>query len=115
MGGGGLRSVFSNQSEGVGLYCRAKTSDIEVLTGNIKRSIPSDEWIRSQVSQVYVHESYMPDEVYNDVAVLKVRKNYLRRNSLQIFGTYILTVADWVKNTGYQEKKGPAHNYKAII
>jgi hypothetical protein len=87
-----IRSVVRAQSDGVCLHFSAKASDIEVLAGNIDRTVSRGKWIQSQVSQVYVHGSYMPLENYNDVALLKVGNNYLRRNSLQIFCSCVLTL-----------------------
>jgi hypothetical protein len=72
---GELRSTFRTQSDCIRFYCSAKASDIEVLAGNINRSVSRTHWIRSWVSQMYIHESYMELENYNDVALLKVGKN----------------------------------------
>jgi secreted trypsin-like serine protease len=84
--------IRPENSDAVCFRCSAKASGIEVLAGNTDRSVSRTKWIQSRVSQVYVHENYMPLENYNDVALLKVGNNYLRRNSLEILCSCVLTL-----------------------
>lgn len=93
----------------------AKASDIEVLAGNINRSVSRRHWIQSRVSQMYVHESYMQLQNYNDLAVLKLEQTYdldgLSTSSLKLRSTPVAsgtlcTVTGW----GSTKEKGSSSN-----
>ncbi|PNF37817.1 hypothetical protein B7P43_G09240 [Cryptotermes secundus] len=93
----------------------AKASDIEVLAGNINRSVSRRHWIQSRVSQMYVHESYMQLQNYNDLAVLKLEQSYdldgLSTSSLKLRSTPVAsgtlcTVTGW----GSTKEKGSSSN-----
>jgi len=51
-------------------------NNLDVLAGHINRSISRDQWIRSTVSEVHVHEDYLTDKIYNDIALLKLHEPY---------------------------------------
>jgi hypothetical protein len=53
-------------------YFRISPRSVEVWAGHINRSVSKNNWILASVSDIHVHENYLPDKVYNDVAILKV-------------------------------------------
>lgn len=98
----------------------AKASGIEVLAGNINRSVSRGQWIQSRVSEVYVHESYMPDKNYNDVAVLKLEQSYaldgqltasLKLRSTPVEPGTLCTVTGW----GTTKEKGSVSNILQFV
>jgi hypothetical protein len=55
------------------------------MAGNINRRTRKN-WIHSSVSEVYVHEDYLPEEpYYNDIALLKVSKHIVKIKNSQVF------------------------------
>jgi hypothetical protein len=48
---------------------------LDLFAGHINRSISKAHWIRSTVSDIYMHEEYLEDKIYNDIALLKVGIN----------------------------------------
>ena len=50
---------------------------VKVFAGHVKRFTSMKNWVTSSVSQIYVHENYLMDKVYNDIALLKVSVNTL--------------------------------------
>jgi hypothetical protein len=59
---------------------------VEVRAGHINRSISRNDWIISSVSEIYSHEDYLPDKIYNDIAVLKVSVNTLKKMRFLLCG-----------------------------
>jgi secreted trypsin-like serine protease len=52
---------------------------IDVWAGQVDRTISKRKWTISSVSEIYVHEDYLTDKIYNDIAVLKVSINTLEK------------------------------------
>lgn len=68
-------------------YFRIRADGVEVLAGQVDRRVIKENWIILSVSDVYVHEEYLPDKVYNDVAVLKASKHSVKIKKPQVFCT----------------------------
>jgi len=62
-------------------HCVSDFSRIEVRAGNIDRN-SRENWIHASVSEVYVHDEYVPDDSndskgpYNDIAVIKLQEPF---------------------------------------
>jgi hypothetical protein len=61
------------------LYFRISADRLEVLAGQTDRRASRDNWIVSSVSEIYLHEDYLRDIIYNDIALLRVSVSILRR------------------------------------
>jgi secreted trypsin-like serine protease len=71
-------AIIGAQNVLTAAHCVAGISadKLEVWAGNIKRLRSRDRWLISSVSEVHVHEDYLDDKIYNDVALLKLQERY---------------------------------------
>lgn len=56
---------------------RVHEERLEICAGHIDRSISKANWIRRTASEIYIHEEYLEDKIYNDIAIIKLTEPFL--------------------------------------